>query len=411
MIEKGKDAMIAPMWRSIPLTLFWFTYMGALGIFFPYYSLYLKENAGLSGTQVGLVLAVVPLVGIVAQPFWGQVADRTGARSHVLAFLSLGATLGYIALAVAKGFLAIVLATAALAVCTTAVLPMTVSVSLAVLRNAGPHAFGFVRVWGTLGFFLIVVSFPWMLNRYQAMRGFVPESGGPSEPGLEIMFMITAGLVFMAALIGLALPREGAVSLHAARGDWRTLLRNRAFVRFLLFALAAYFFLQGPMWLFPIFVRSRGGDIETIRGMWILMLVVEIPLVLSTGSGLKRIGSRGLLAMGLLAGGIRWTLCAVISDLNLLYPVQALHGLTVVGLLLGGPLYLDTVAPERLRSTAQALLSMVGMGIAGIASNTGAGWLLDNVGPDAPYIVGGIGALVLGSLVWWILPPPEGVRK
>ena len=129
MIEKGKDAMIAPMWRSIPLTLFWFTYMGALGIFFPYYSLYLKENAGLSGTQVGLVLAVVPLVGIVAQPFWGQVADRTGARSHVLAFLSLGATLGYIALAVAKGFLAIVLATAALAAFTTAVLPMTVSVS------------------------------------------------------------------------------------------------------------------------------------------------------------------------------------------------------------------------------------------------------------------------------------------
>ncbi len=403
--------MLSLMWRSIPLTLFWFVYMGALGIFFPYYSLYLRENAGLSGTQVGLVLAVLPLVGIAAQPFWGQVADRTGARGRILALLSLGASLGYLALAVAKGFSAIVLATAALAAFTTAVLPMTVSVSLAVLRDAGPHAFGFVRVWGTLGFFLLVVAFPWMLDRYQAVRGFVPESGGASEPGLEVMFIVTAGLIFVAALIGLALPREGAVSLRAARRDWRELLRNGAFVRFLLFALAAYFFLQGPMWLFPIFVRSRGGDIETIRGMWILMLAVEIPLVLFIGSGLKRIGARGLLALGVLAGGFRWTLCGLIEDLSLLYPVQILHGVTVVGLLLGGPLYLDAIAPERLRSTAQALLSMVGMGIAGIASNAGAGWLLEHAGVDAPYIVGGIGSLVIGCLVFWILPPPEIVRR
>ena len=86
------------MWHSVPLTLFWFTYMASLGIYFPYFSLYLRENAGLSGTQLGLVLAVPPLIGMVAQPFWGQVADRTGARSRVLALLSLGTAAGYLAL-------------------------------------------------------------------------------------------------------------------------------------------------------------------------------------------------------------------------------------------------------------------------------------------------------------------------
>lgn len=407
VIEKGRDVMIGPMWRSIPLTLFWFIYMGALGVFFPYYGLYLRENAGLSGTQLGLVLAIVPMVGIVAQPFWGQIADRTGARSRILALLAVGTALGSLALGRAAGFPALVLATAGLALFTTAVLPMTVSVSLAVLRDAGPHAFGFVRAWGTVGFLLLVVAFPWILNRYQAARGLIREPGGASEPGLEIMFVVTAALVFVAALIGLALPREGTVSLRAAPREWRALLRTGPFVRFLLFSLAAYFFLQGPMWLFPIFVRSRGGDIETIRGMWILMLVVEIPLVLSTGSGLKRLGARGLLGIGVLAGGLRWILCALITDLNLLYAVQALHGVTVVGILLGGPLYLDAVAPQQLRSTAQGLLSMVGMGIAGIASNAGAGWLLETAGADAPYLIGGIGSLALGCLVRWILPSPE----
>jgi len=380
-------------------------------MFFPFYGLYLRENAGLSGTQLGWVLAMMPLVGLVTQPFWGQVADRTGARSRILTLLSLGAVFGYLILGAAKGFYGILMAATVLAVFTTAVLPITMSVSLAVLRDAGPHAYGFVRVWGTIGFLLFVVSFPWMLDRYQEARGLVSEPGGPSEPGLGIMFIVTAALIFIAALISLRLPREGAISLQAARGDWRELLKNAAFVRFLLFALAAYFLLQGPMWLFPILIRARGGDIDTIRGMWILMLVVEIPLVLSTGSGLKRLGARGLLAIGVLAGGVRWILCGVIDDLSLLYPVQALHGVTVVGLLLGGPLYLDAVTPERLRSTAQAFLSMAGMGIAGIASNTGTGWLLEHVGPSSPYIIGGIGSLVLGLFTWAILIAPEKVRS
>jgi hypothetical protein len=185
------------------------------------------------------------------------------------------------------------------------------------------------------------------------------------------------------------------------------LLRNSPFIRFLLFSLLAYFLQQGPMWLFPIFVRSRGGDIDTVRWVWIWMLIVEIPLVLSAGSGLRRIGARGLLMIGVLAGGLRWILCALVTDLPVLHAVQMLHGLTVVGLMLGGPLYLDVVTPERLRSTAQAMLSMVGIGIAGMISTTGAGWLLDHGGIDAIYIIAGSGSLALGCLASWALPSVE----
>jgi PPP family 3-phenylpropionic acid transporter len=380
--------------------------MGSVGIILPYYSLYLKENAGLSGTELGWVLAILPLVSIVAQPFWGQVADRTGARSAIVALLSLGSALAYFALAAAEGFSAILLATAALAVFGTAVLPITVSVSLAILRDAGPHAFGFVRVWGTVGYFVSIVSFPWILNRYQASRGMAAAGYGDPEAGLGIMFIVTAWLTVGAALVGLFLPREGVVSTRAGRGDWRLLLGNKAYIRFLVFSFAAYLLSQGPMWLFPIFVRSRGGDIETIRNMWVTMLIVEIPLILASGSALKWLGARGLLGVGVLVGGLRWILCAFTTDLHLLALVQTLHGVTVVGLLMGGPLYLDLVAPERLRSTAQAVLSMVGVGIAGIVSNLASGWLLDTVGVNMLYAATGMGSVLLGCLAWWILPAP-----
>jgi MFS family permease len=145
--------------------------------------------------------------------------------------------------------------------------------------------------------------------------------------------------------------------------------------------------------------------------MWILMLLVEIPLVLFTGSGLKRLGARGLLMVGVSVGGLRWLSCALITDASWLFAVQALHGVTVVGLNLGSPLYLDTVAPEKLRSTAQGILSMVSMGVAGIASNIGAGWLVDRGGTDALYLICGIGSLTLGLLGGWMLPPLSHAKR
>ena len=80
---------------AFPVAAFWFLYMSGLGVIFPYLSLYFRHNVGLSGTQLGLALAMQPLVGIIASPLWGQWADRTGRRRGTLFALACGAALGY----------------------------------------------------------------------------------------------------------------------------------------------------------------------------------------------------------------------------------------------------------------------------------------------------------------------------
>jgi MFS family permease len=159
------------------------------------------------------------------------------------------------------------------------------------------------------------------------------------------------------------------------------------------------------MSLFPIFVRAHGGTLDSVSHMWILMLIPEIPLIALSGAGLARLGPRGLLAVGVLAGGLRWTVCGLAPSLAWIYPVQMLHGVVVAGLVIGGPLYVEAAVPERLRSTGQGILAMVGVSVGGISSQLVAGWLLEHVGPNAPYIAGGIGALLLGALVPFLLPP------
>jgi len=384
------------------LALFWFLYFCALGVFYPYLTLYLHENAGLDGTQVGIVLAVLPLVGIVAQPLWGNLADRTGARRGILIVVTACAAAGYAVLGQAHGFGALVAATALLAVFASAVVPLALSVTFAALRSA--HGFGRIRVWGTIGYLVTVAVFPWFLHRV------APVGHGANEPGLAVMFPVTAVLAGAAALIGAWLPRGGAVALRAARGRWRALLAEPAVVRLLLVSLAGHLFLQGPQGMFAILIRAHGGDIGTIGRMWVMMLLLEIPLVSLSGAGLTRLGARALLTIGVLAGGVRWTACALTDHVGVIYAVQLLHGVVVAGLLLGGPLYLELVVPPNLRSTAQSLLGMLGVGVGGIVSNVAAGWLLEHAGPDAPFLAGGLGALVLGCAVAFILPAPAQAK-
>jgi len=79
----------------------------------------------------------------------------------------------------------------------------------------------------------------------------------------------------------------------------------------------------------------------------------------------------------------------------------------VTGLLLGAPLYLELIVPDRLRSTGQGLLATVSIGLGGILSNAACGWLIDHIGMDATYAIGGIGGLLLGASIRLVLPEPQ----
>lgn len=386
------------------ISLHWYFALGALGVFFPFYSLYLRENAGLSGTEVGLVMAAMPTAAILAQPLWGRIADRTGARTTVLTLVTLGAAAGYTALGFASGFNGLLVGSAMTSAFASAVIPITVSVSFALLGDNAAARFGRVRVWGTVGFLFTVVAFPLLLDLMTSPEARAAAPSGVSQPRLGLMLPATACCLVIAALISAKMPRGGSESVRAARGDWRQIMTHGPFVRLLLFMFGAYACIQGPMALFPIYVSSLGGSVEMVSGMWVVMLILEIPLVWMAGTGFKRLGGRGLLAVGLASGAIRWMVCGYGTNLQLIYAVQILHGVTVVGLIVGGPLYVDAVVPPELRSTAQGMLSMMGVSIGGIMSNLWSGIAVDAFGPAAPAAIGGTGALLLTLGLRWIVP-------
>ena len=389
---------------TIPISLFWFFYMAGLGVIFPYLSLYFQQNMGLTGRELGLALAMHPLMGIIASPLWGNWADRSGKRRGVLIILAIGSAAGYLLVPYADGFLILLLCLAVLSSFSAPAMPFASSVSFAVLGDGGAARFGRIRVWGTIGYLMMILVFPMLLTQ---MGG--EASAEENTNGLTLIFPIAALMCFFAAIVLLRVPASKAVSIRAKREDVFTLMRSPSYLRLLVLAFLAFGLLTAPIALFPIFVAERGGTVETVSRLWIPMLLLEIPLIYYAGAGLRRAGARGLIAGGIALDGARWLITCLSPNLMWVFAIQLLHGAVVVGLIIGMQLYVEGEVPDRLRATGQTVLGAV-MSVGAVVSHLWGGAALEHFGASGPYLISGPISIFLGIFAWRFLRTNVTVR-
>jgi PPP family 3-phenylpropionic acid transporter len=197
--------------------------------------------------------------------------------------------------------------------------------------------------------------------------------------------------------------------VRAQRGDLRALLALPAFLRVLVFTAGIQLFIQGPLVLFPLYVRSRGGHMQDVSHMWIWMLLLEVPLIFGSSRLFDRFGVTRVMIVAAVGGSLRWIACAAAPSLAYAYPVQLLHALVVTGLGVGTALHVEQIVPGRLRSTAQALTVMVGSSLGGMLSSVLCGAALDRFGVDPVYLAGGAGGLVWALA--WSRPLVRGAQR
>jgi MFS transporter, PPP family, 3-phenylpropionic acid transporter len=77
-------------------------YLG-VGVYFPYLALYLLHRE-MSGAELGILLAVVPLVSIIAQPVWCFIGDVYNIRRALLSLASLALAVSTGAFFMGSGF-------------------------------------------------------------------------------------------------------------------------------------------------------------------------------------------------------------------------------------------------------------------------------------------------------------------
>src|SRR5690625_2637465 len=132
------------------LKLLIFNFHATNTIIISFLPLYLKYK-GLSGTEIGWVLAIGPFASIISQPFWGYLSDKYKTVKRMLILSIIGMLVMSITFFNMDSLLTILIIGALFYFFSSPV--GALSDSLAQRRAQDLHiSFGSIRMWGSVGF-------------------------------------------------------------------------------------------------------------------------------------------------------------------------------------------------------------------------------------------------------------------
>lgn len=140
-----------------------FAFLGT-GSMIPLLSMYLTKEQHLSGSQVGLIMSLGPIVMIFFQPFWGMLGDYTQKTKGLLAVCtSITGIIGlaYIAF---DSFPLFILIAACFAAFQSTIIPLSDSISLRYTQETNGN-YGGIRLFGSLGFGVAVFAMGQVTNQ------------------------------------------------------------------------------------------------------------------------------------------------------------------------------------------------------------------------------------------------------
>ena len=158
--------------------LFYLSFYGGTAAYIPFLSVFYAQR-GLTGSEIGLLAAVGPLVALVGGPGLAALADRRGWQVRMLSLSLAGMALCLLALPLAPSFGALLGVAVALAVVSSPVISIADSL-IAQMAARRDLSYGQMRLWGSVS---------WVV---------LPTAGGAlwQQIGLALMFPL-ASLLFL----------------------------------------------------------------------------------------------------------------------------------------------------------------------------------------------------------------------
>ena len=372
-----------PYWR---LSGYYFLFFMTVGIYMPYWSLYLK-SIHFNAEQIGILSAIVVGTKIFSTYLWGWVVDHTGQRMRIIKIASLFSALTFVAVLFVKDFWALAFIMFLFAIFWSASLPQVEAATLTYLGESS-HAYTIIRLWGSVGFIIIV----WSL-------GIVFESLSISY--VPLILLISMGLVW---LLTLSIPDTPPEQHDDSRESLKEILSKPKVIALL---LACFLMLasHGPYYTFySIYLEDYGYSRSFIGQMWALGVIAEVVLFLFMHRLIAVFGLRKLLLLSLFSAGVRWLLIAYfIDNLFLLGLAQLLHAATFGICHAIAIQYVHKYFTGKLQGRGQGLYSSVSFG-AGFAIGsllTGFGWEI--LGAATCFIIASIAAFAAMVIAWvWV---------
>ncbi|MBT3504272.1 MAG: MFS transporter [Piscirickettsiaceae bacterium] len=359
-----------PYWR---LSGFYFFYFASLGVFVPYWGLYLQWQ-GFSAQEIGELTAIFLGARIVAPNIWGWIADHHGQRMRIVRAASFIGTLVFSAILLNNSYLWIAIVMLIFSLFWNATLPQFEANTLQHLGNKSHH-YSKIRLWGSIGFILSV-----------SVLGILFET--ISIEAMPIALIITMTGIW---LMSLTVPESAAQHLKSDHQPLTHLLKQPSVLAF--FAICFLTLLShGPYYTFyTIYLEQHGYGRTLIGQLWALGVIAEIIVFLLMHRWLPRYGIRVVLIISLILSTLRWLLIGFFPDsLALLLFAQILHAASFGSFHAVAITWVHQHFTGKNQARGQALYSSIGFGAGGVLGSLLSGYFWVSPGPTMTFLMAAI---------------------
>ncbi|SES34919.1 MFS transporter [Salipaludibacillus aurantiacus] len=365
---------------------FYFFAYFAFGGLFPLLSVYLQSEAGLSGSQIGVITSIGPIVMLLTQPVWGMLSDYTKRPRMLLTAACIGAGAVGFTYLFAEEYIVFVTIAAGLAVFQSAVIPLSDSMAMNyVYRHGGDY--GNIRMWGAVGFAVSV----WLMGN---LSDWFAQS---------VIFYGFAAVLFISAFFSWGMPKEQVTTKVDLKGGMKRLVKVPGFMLFLLVTFLVFGPIMANNFYFGLLIQFTGGSLAGVGFAFLLAAGSEVPFMRWAGNWIRKRGILVILFAAAFASGIRWLFYATGPEPGFIYVTTIIQGFSI-GLFVPAALqYVTELAPKEVKATAVAIYSAVGNGLGAWFFSISAGLIMDWYNILSVYLFYGVLSLAGALLTLWMI--------
>jgi len=360
---------------------FYFFYFAYLGIFAPFFGLYL-ESIRLTPFDIGVLMSLPQVTRIVAPHLWGWLADRGRHRMRVVRMTGIAGTIAFVGVFAGTQFALLFATLFAMTFFWSAALPLMEATTLSHLGEETSR-YGPVRVWGSVGFIVAVIGAGYILDR----------SSLSVVPALVLAMML--GMLACTY----AVP-EAAPGVHETPQSFgRVLVRPEvlALIAGGAFMSAAH----GPYYTFySIHLVAEGYSKGATGWLWALGVICEIGIFAWMPRLYQAFTLRQILIASFMLAVMRFLIIGWLAQsLAALLFAQVLHAATFGSFHAASIGYVHRIFRGDMQARGQAIYGSFAFGLGGALGSFASGYVWEHSGPALTFTLGA-GCAALGGLIF-----------
>lgn len=316
----------------------------ALGVFFPFHSIYLQESLNYSPNQIGLLYSLSALIVIISVPIAGLMADRLRNPGLIYLLCALATAVFLIPYSFLKPFSIMLIIFIFVNGLRSCLIPLLDTIALDYTYKTKQN-FGLYRAAGSFSFILAAIFMGYMLDVFQAYPNLFLY--------IQMVALILSGY-FIAKQDNLYIENSPK---SLALEDIKILLKNKKYLLVINVMALAYGIIQVSQAYLSLSIIELGGSNNIVGFSFLFLVIPEVLLFGFIAKLLNKYLHTSLMMFALVFLLFRWIILLVTNSLTVLLLVSLTHGLIMALVILVGMDYIKQIVLPSLLASAIAIFT------------------------------------------------------